>query len=247
METTPALSTAQPDNPMALIHMSIRDGDVDVDKLERLMEMQERWQREEARKAFFDAMNRVQADAPVVVRDAHNPQTNSHYAKLESVSKALKPIYTAHGLSLAFGTDASPVEGCVRITCDVQHVQGHERSYFADIPLDIAGIKGSTNKTKVHATGSSYSYGQRYLTCLIFNITLANQDNDGNNPLDNVTEEQAIQLKEFADSLGGDISARFLTWLKVESFYNIPASRYVECMHELKRKQGELRGNNASR
>lgn len=240
-ETLPA--QASPQTPMALIQMAVQSN-ADPDKLEKLMDLQERWQSEQARKSFFDAMNKVQIKAPVVVRDAVNNQTNSRYAKLETVAKHLKPVYTAEGLSLSFGTDASPNEGCVRVTCDVQHVDGHERRYFADIPLDLAGIKGSTNKTRVHATGSSYSYGQRYLTCLIFNVTVADQDDDGNGPdsAATVTEEQAIKLREFAESIGEDVPERFLSFLRYKSFDEIPASRFNECLDLLRKKEREAKG-----
>jgi len=233
-EALPA--TTEHQTPMGLIQMAVANN-ADPDKLEKLLSLQERWQGEQARKAFFDAMNQVQTNAPVVVRDSVNNQTNSRYAKLETVAKVLKPVYTAEGLSLSFGTDASPVEGCVRITCDVQHVQGHERRFFADIPLDNVGIKGSANKTKVHATGSSYSYGQRYLTCLIFNVTVADQDDDGQRASGGgtVTPEQAVQLQEFSEELG--VSTKLLEWAQVDAFEKVPAEMYEPAMSRLREKQ----------
>ena len=60
------------------------------------------------------------------------------------------------------------------------HEAGHTKRYHVDLPIDSTGIKGSVNKTGVHANGSTYSYARRYLTMMIFNVVLTNEDNDGN-------------------------------------------------------------------
>jgi hypothetical protein len=51
----------------------------------------------------------------------------------------------------------------------------------------MTGPKGNQNKTATHGFGSTMSYGRRYLICLIFNITLTNEDQDGNQPGEQVT------------------------------------------------------------
>jgi hypothetical protein len=153
---------------------------IDVEKMERLLAMQERILDRNAEVAFNEAMRAAQEEMPKVLRNKRNDQTNSHYADLEKVNEIIVPVYVKHGFSLSFGTADTPTLGHIRITCLVSHVAGHSRPYFCDMPLDIAGIKGNQNKTPTHAHGSTMSYGRRYLTLLIFNITLTNEDNDGN-------------------------------------------------------------------
>lgn len=60
------------------------------------------------------------------------------------------------------------------------HEAGHTKRYYVDLPIDSTGIKGSVNKTGVHANGSTYSYARRYLTMMIFNVVLTNEDNGRN-------------------------------------------------------------------
>lgn len=163
-----------------VIERAASNPNIDVEKMERLLAMQERILDRNAEVAFNEAMRAAQEEMPKVLRNKRNDQTNSNYADLEKVNEIIVPVYVHHGFSLSFGTADTPTPGHIRITCLVSHVAGHSRPYFCDMPLDIAGIKGNQNKTPTHAHGSTMSYGRRYLTLLIFNITLTNEDNDGN-------------------------------------------------------------------
>lgn len=168
------------DAMIQVIERAALNPDVDIDKMERLLDMQERIFSKNAEMEYNRAMSEVQKETPRIKREAENSQTISKYAKLEDINKQLTPIYTAHGFALSFGTDNSDKEGWVRTTCKVSHTAGHSRDFFVDLPIDDQGAKGSVNKTKVHGAGSTMSYSRRYLTVLIFNISLTDEDNDGN-------------------------------------------------------------------
>ena len=158
--------------------------DVDVEKIGKLLDMQERVIDKQSKLEYNQAMAQCQADMPTVIKDTINQQTKSRYAQFETVLITTKPTYTANGFSISFGTDQSPLEHHIRVTCTVMHSGGHSENVFADLPLDIAGIKGNENKTKMHAMGSTFSYGKRYLFCMVFNIAIAEEDKDGNLPSD---------------------------------------------------------------
>ena len=167
---------------LAVIERAAGNKEIDVDKMERLLQMQERILAKQAESEFNEAMQRVQQEIPRILRDATNPSTNSKYARLESLLKVVVPIYTAFGFSLSFGTSDCHVPGHYRIVCDVAHkgmAGSFTRHYQCDIPADTTGMKGTLNKTATHGFGSTMSYGRRYLTLLIFNIALINEDNDG--------------------------------------------------------------------
>src|SRR6185369_12378269 len=122
------------------------------------------------------------------------------------------------GFSLSFGTADCPLPGHARQTCDVAHIGGHTRKYQADIPLDLTGPKGTPNKTGTQGFGSTMSYGQRYMTKLIFNIALTNEDNDGETGADAepISKEQQEQIRKLLKALGKS-EAKFLQWAKVDS------------------------------
>lgn len=164
---------------MAAIARAAADPNVDVGKMERLFAMHERMQARQAEQAFAEAMRGAQSDIPKIVKDRTNSQTKSDYATLDAINKVITPIYTGHGLSLSFDTEDSPLDGHVRIVCHVLHTDGHKEAYRYDTPLDSAGIQGTVNKTQTHARGSAVTYGRRYLTLMIFNLTTG-PDDDGN-------------------------------------------------------------------
>ena len=165
---------------LGVIAAAARNPEIDVDKMERLLALHERVLKQQAEQEFNAAMSVAQEEMPRVHRDAKNPSTGSFYTRLESLNLEAVPIYTRHGFSLSFGTADCPVPEWHRITCTVAHKGGHSRHYQVDLPRDDTGAKGLANKTKMHGAGSTFSYGRRYLTLLIFNISLTNEDDDGN-------------------------------------------------------------------
>lgn len=179
-----------------MIQRAAADPAVDVDKMERLMQMHERFVDRSASAAFNAAMVRAQRRIGPVYRSSFNTQTSSGYAKLEDIDKKISPEYTDEGFSLSFGTEDSPLAGHLRVVCDVMHEQGHTKRYHMDLPLDAAGIAGKVNKTGVHAHGSTNSYARRYLTMNIFNVVLTNEDNDGNNQPVNEPSITDLQIKQ---------------------------------------------------
>jgi len=170
------------DPVLAMIERAARDPSVDIDKMERLLAIHREMRSETARTAYNAAMARVQAQIKPVYRDAMNDHTNSPYARLETISEAITPIITSEGFSLSYDTADCPVANHIRIVCDVMHSAGHtERKHF-DLALDNVGAKGNLNKTAIQASGSTISYGRRYLKCMVFDVVLTNEDNDGNDP-----------------------------------------------------------------
>lgn len=161
------------------IAAAARDPSVDVTKFESLLRMQREILADEARQTFGRAMAAVQAEMRPIVRDAENKQTNSRYAKLESIDAIIRPIYAGNGFSLSFDSPpATPPN--IKITCEVSHIGGHSKTYTLESGLDIVGAKGVVNKTALHGLGSTISYMQRYLTRMIFNVVLTDEDDDGN-------------------------------------------------------------------
>jgi hypothetical protein len=226
----------EPANMLDVIARAASDRDTDVAKMEKLLEMYERISAKNAEVAFNAAMRAAQEEMPKILRNKENQQTNSRYADLEKVNAAIVPVYTKHGFSLSFGTADCPIPGHYRVTCLVSHVDGHSRSYQADVPADMTGMKGNQNKTATHGFGSTMSYGRRYLTLLVFNITLTNEDQDGNHG-EGLTEEQVANIKALLTEVGAD-EAKFLRYCKVESIADIPAKNYSAVVKMIEAKRG---------
>jgi len=161
------------------ISRAASDPAMDMDKVERLFKMHEALEARQAETAFNAAMARAQARMEPVLKNKRNEQTNSNYANLAAINEAIKPIYTAEGFSITFDQGDSPKPDYLRLNAYVMHERGHTKQLHLDMPPDESGIKGTVNKTKVHATGSTNMYARRYLTCMAFNIDTVD-DTDSN-------------------------------------------------------------------
>ena len=181
--------TVTEDNPPAAIQETnfldvicrvASDPATDVDKVERFLEMQYREMERQAAQHFAADLAECQANMPAIHAAESNDHTRSRYANLEAINKQIIPVYTKHGFSLSFGTEPSTKENHIVITCTVRHKFGHSVPYHYEMPYDLTGPSGNVNKTAVHASGSAISYGRRYLTNMIFNLTISAEDDDGN-------------------------------------------------------------------
>ncbi|MEL6218511.1 MAG: ERF family protein [Pseudomonadota bacterium] len=239
-----AVSSGSADPWSGLIERVLSNPDLPLDRVQQVLDMREKVQAEEARKAFYDAMAAAKTKIMPVARDRHNEQTRSTYARLEAIARAIDPIIARHGFSMSFRTDASPIEGHYRITCELGHRQGHTKSYHADIPSDQVGIKGSVNKTKIHAFGSSITYGRRYLKLLVWDI--ATEDDDGNaagrGEVETISEDQARELETLILNVGAD-REKFLALGRLERMEDMPLSEFDNARAMLVRKGEEARRN----
>ncbi len=200
-------------NPMSMLQAALERG-IDPDALKKMMDLAERWQTQEAKKLFDDAMNKCQIAMPCIVRDRKNNQTNSTYASLETIQTWAKPVYTQHGFSLTFGQDKAEKPDEIRIVCSVSHTGGYTHREHLDGPSDTTGPKGAPTKTGIQGAGSTWSYLRRNLICMIFNIVVADTDVDGQNQdaLNAITDEEALQVEDLITDSKAN-REKFLQWL----------------------------------
>lgn len=222
----------QPNGMVAMMERLALNPDLPVEKLEKLLDMQIKVRAIEAEQSYSAAMAIVQSKLPTVARDRLNEHTNSRYARIEAIAKAIKPIYTAEGFSLSFTEAASPKKDHVRVVGVLRHRDGHKTEHFADVAIDLTGIGGTTNKTLTHAEGSSFTYGRRYVTCLAFDVSTGD-DNDGNGSTAKVTPEQAARLRAMMVEFGVD-EPKFLEALQLERLEDMPAAGFSAARIALK-------------
>ncbi len=179
-------SLPEEDATLALISRAARDPDVDVDKMRELLQLKKdhekdlREQRaEEARMAYQRDMIDAQAEMEPVARTADNKQTTSKYAKLEHISKVIKPVYSKHGFALTYTSPKALENGTMIIGVWVMHRAGHKEYHELPGQIETTGFKGNANMTGLQGLGKLISYLRRYLTCMVFDVILYNEDTDG--------------------------------------------------------------------
>lgn len=221
---------------LSVIAAAARDPQVDVAKMQQLLDMRERVMKFEAEREFNAAMRACQEQITAVVRDAKNTHTGSMYARLETVDRTIRPIYTSHGFSLSFNSGAGRKGNGVLVTCAARHITGHTQSYELEGDLDLSGAKGVANKTSIQGLGSTVSYLRRYLTMMIFNVTTIDREDDDHMTHSAVSAQQASNITDMlnAAEITGDRLKRFLEFAQAESVETIAAFRYEDVMARLR-------------
>ncbi len=232
---------------LEVIARAARDPSVDIDKMERLILMQERVQARDAELAFNRALNAAQSEMRPIAANASNPQTKSRYATYEKLDRVLRPIYTLHGFSLSFDEGESPKPEHVRVICYVSHIDGHTRTYHRDMPADGKGAKGGDVMTKTHAAGAAGSYGARYLLKGIFNVAVGEDDEDGNVPLPRVPfidDAQWSMLVQLIEAAGID-AGTVCTAANVSSLKELPETKFQSVVNKLNKNIDQRKAENA--
>lgn len=235
MNAVAKIDDQQGSSVLEVIARAVRDPGTDVDKMERLFALQKEFLAEQAKSAFNVSFRAAKSEMRPVIKNKHNKQTDSNYANLEAVSEALDPIIDRHGFGLTFGTGTSDKDDHYRIVCDVLHDGGHERHYFADVPADTAGIKGTQNKTATHGFGSTMSYGRRYLKLMIFDI--ATKDDDGNTAgaRECISGEQCAELRSLI-ALSGATEESFCDYARCGTLPELLAKNFEQARRVLQQK-----------
>lgn len=222
-------------NPMAMLAQVCSNPEIDPDRLDKFMALYERQRAWEAEVAFAEAMSACKAELPAVVRDKKNTHTNSRYASLEAVAERIDPVISKHGFSISFNQDKSQLPDHILLVATVTHKAGHSRVHSLDLPLDSAGAKGNTNKTDIQAMGSTVSYGRRYLKLMIFDVSVADQDNDGNRATETIDAKQFKILSDLFKLHDADLPL-FLQWAGIDDLCDLPKSKYGEAVALVRRK-----------
>lgn len=235
-EDKPMVPAPEAANIISVIERAAKDPNIDVQKMEKLLEMKERILDKQAEHAFGRAMIEAQKKIVPIAANAENKQTRSKYTSYDVLDRAIRPIYTEAGFSLSFGEGDTTKDQHVRVVCYVTHEAGHTRTYHADIPADGKGAKGGDVMTKTHATGSAYTYGKRYLLKMIFNIAEGDKDDDGNAAgMHKITEQQAADLSALISEYPfkePDVLAHY----KLKSWLELPVKNFETVCQEIRAK-----------
>ena len=188
-EASPVATASEATAIIQVIERAAMNPDVDIDKMERLLQMQERVLDRQAAADYSAAMAAMQTDIPSIAE--RGKTNNGRYATLEDIVDTVRPIMQRHGFAVSFRVKT--IERGVEVTGVLMHRGGHREETTMLLPADTSGSKNA-----VQAFGSSVSYGKRYVLCSLLNITTRGEDDDGNAaaPVKTVTAFQAGKLAQ---------------------------------------------------
>lgn len=223
--------------PMEMLNQAVSSG-AGIDVLTKLMDLQERWEGNQARKAFDEAMASAKSEIPVINKNrrvgfdskkAGASRTDYRHEDLAEIARTVDPILSRYGLSYRFRTKALPNEP-IMVTCIVSHRDGYSEENTLQ-----AGRDDSGNKNSIQAIGSTITYLQRYTLKAALGLAASNDD-DGKKADDIVDdvlpEDKTMALREKIESVGLDI-VKFCAKWEIGSVADLPAEKYDEAIASL--------------
>ena len=171
-------AVAQSTTPSDLLRMAVAQG-ADMDRLERLMALQERWEANDARKQFTVAMTRFKAMPLTIFKRKQVGYETSEgqfvgykHAELSDVTEVVGPAMAQHGLSYRW--DVKQEGGRINVACIVMHEAGHTERVVMDAAPDNSGKKNA-----VQQIASACTYLQRYTLLAVTGMSTKGMDDDG--------------------------------------------------------------------
>lgn len=158
LQAVPAAPTPHLDESTAIIQAIERaalNPDVDIDKMERLLQMQERVMDRQAMMAYNAAMAAMQTELPSI--EERGQTNNGCYATLEDIVDTVRPIMQKHGFAVSFRIQTQ--ERGIEVIGVLMHKDGHREETSMVLPADMSG-----NKNAVQAFGSSTSLREALCT-----------------------------------------------------------------------------------
>lgn len=226
-------NTAVAVSPAHMLQIAVERG-ADIDQLQKLMELHERWEKNQARKAFDEAIAAAKAKIKPIVKKREvdfttaKGRTNYQYEDLALIASEVDPILSEVGLSYRYRSKQDGNK--VSVTCVIAHREGHSEETTLTALNDESG-----NKNSIQAIGSAVTYLQRYTLKLALGLAAAKDDDAQKAGVEFITEKQAADLQAKAEEVGANIP-NFLRYLKVSSFDQLPVSKYAAALRALEEK-----------
>ena len=179
-ERTQALLPAGDLTPVQMLGIAVSRG-ADLEYVKQLMDLKDRWEATEARKAYVTAMAAFKAEPMQILKrkkiDIPGGAKFSH-ATLADVCDGVVANLSKYHLSHAWETQQTD-NGWIKVTCVITHDAGHSERTTLMAPPDDSGKKNS-----IQQIASTVTYLERYTLMAACGLAAKDIDNDGNGAKD---------------------------------------------------------------
>ena len=222
---------------LSIFHLAIEKG-YDFEQIEKMMELQEKFEKREAEKAFVKAMAKFKAEPLVITKDGFNKKYGSPYSTIGNIVNTVTPRMGECGLTHRWEIDQT--DGImIKSTCIVTHESGHSESTSMYGPPDKSGSKNPIQEIKSSRT---YLNSATFENLMGLASSNANINDDGNgaggHPVTYLDDKQKGQVLDMiAEIITIDPQrdeTSFINYMKVTSVDLIPANRFNQAMSCLK-------------
>ena len=257
-ESRQATAPVAADGLLTIIERIATNPNANLDALDRIVALRERVAASEAKAAFDRALSAMQPELPAIDSKGRitvyskkdreklggptpedTPQQVTPYALLADINDAVRPALAAHGFAISHRMGQA-ADGKITVTGILSHRDGHREETTITLMHDSSGSKNS-----VQAVGSSISYGRRYTTLALLNISSrAPQDADddgraaGAQPA-TITADQAEEIRQMIVGTKSN-EPKFLATFGVESVEALRPSQFDQARGLLMQKAAVL-------
>lgn len=176
------------------------NANADIEKLEKLMELQNRWEEREAKKAFVADMAEFKRQNLAIDKDHHvefrtdKGITAYDHATIGNVVGVIVPALANHGFSHRWIIERGE-GGLIRVRCVITHRLGHSEETILEAGLDQTG-----GKNNIQAMISTKTYLERHSLLAATGLATRDQADD--------YDDQAEKEREAAEAAKRDAEAK---------------------------------------
>jgi len=248
-EDQPEKALTVQDNSANAVLIMAMEKNYTPELIEKMMDLNDRHEKTEARKAYFEAISAFKENPPEVLKDKENIQFSkggkkAMYVSLGNLLKTVNPALGKHGLSVSF--EIKQAEKLVTVSCKLSHRMGHSETVTMEAPPDISGGNAKNPIQQIKSTVT-------YLRAATFEAVTglaatddANFDDDGNAAgTEYITDKQKSTLVDMMNTFESPfekVESRFLKTMQIESLDKLPESKFDAAVKKLtpkERKPGE--------
>lgn len=227
--------------PPQMLQTAIERG-IEPEQLRQLMDLNDRWEAKQARKAFDAALAEAKAEIKPILKtrevdfaNKNGGRTQYMYEDLAAIADHVDPILARNGLSYRHRPRQ---EGqMLFVTCILSHRDGHSEETTLSAPYDTSG-----NKNPAQAIASAGTFLQRYTLKMALGLAAAHDDDGrsaGEPEPETIGPGQLQELKDLIRVHNVDLP-RFLAYIKAPALEAIPAASFEGVKADLlsKRQRG---------
>lgn len=214
--------------PTTLIHLAVSEGH-DLDKIEKLMELERIWKADRAREEFYKALTLFKQEKLQVTKDKENKQYNSSYTSIGNLVNTVNSVMAPFGLTAHWKIDQA---GAIKVTCILSHTLGHSESVSMIGPPDESGRKNQLQQIKSTITYLQSSTFQAVTGV----ISQDHDDDDGNSSTQLIDDVHINYLESMISEVSANRSA-FLKFCKINTIDELPMNKFKQAVAALDAKR----------
>lgn len=233
------MKAKEQNSPANIMRLALTHGQ-DLQKIEKMLELQIKWEENEAKKAYFDAVAEFKKDPPALKKDKFNKQFKSYYVSLGNLLSTIAKPLGAVGLSVSFPTPQQ-TDKDMTASCKLSHRLGYSETMSMKAPVlagAIGKVSGQSSRNAIQDIKTTFTY-LRSATCEavlgLAGTEASENDNDGNTLNggdDFITKEQVTELTKDIDKSGVN-PVVFIKSLQVESLSELISKDFQSVKNKL--------------